>query len=174
MITDKIKFPPHYAKADSKTFASAGVESKGLSPERIWRNLANISVWSRLYPDIVDINFEDSSDNDPHLFDKAQFYMDMANGNKIRCQVIEYTMPKDDRVGRLAFHGTVYNHDGKVINEMTAEAIVGVPDNEKRMDLVVEGALSFKEETADAPSNDRGAKLEIALRELVKWSEKHD
>lgn len=37
MITDKIKFKPGYAKADSKTFASAGVEVEGLDPQIIWR-----------------------------------------------------------------------------------------------------------------------------------------
>lgn len=36
MITDKIKFKPGYAKADSKTFASAGVEVGGAgSPDNM-------------------------------------------------------------------------------------------------------------------------------------------
>lgn len=44
MITDKIKFKPGYAKADSKTFASAGVEVEGLDPQIIWRNLQKRKV----------------------------------------------------------------------------------------------------------------------------------
>ena len=67
MIIDKIKFKPGYAKDDSKTFASAGVEAEGLAPERIWRNMTNISNWNRYYPSITDIDFDNPSDTDPHI-----------------------------------------------------------------------------------------------------------
>ena len=113
MIIDKIKFKPGYAKDDSKTFASAGVEAEGLAPERIWRNMTNISNWNRYYPSITDIDFDNPSDTDPHIYDKAQFHFDLADGNKARCQVICFTHPKDDRVGRIAVQGTVFDPDGK-------------------------------------------------------------
>lgn len=173
MITDKIKFAPGFAKADSKTFASAGVESKGLEPDRIWRNITNISNWPRFNHNIVDINFEDSADNDPHLFDKAQFYYDLASGDRVRCQVIFFEHPKDDRAGRIAIQGTIFNADGKQINEKITEIMVGVPDNKTREILRVEAAESFKEEVTDAATHNYGYELQAMLRNVVEWSEKH-
>lgn len=174
MITDKIKFAPGFAKEDSKTFASAGVEAKGIEPARIWRNLTNISVWPRFTDAITDIQFEDSADNDPHLFDKAQFYFDTTTGDRVRCQVIYFVHPKEDRAGRVAIQGTVFNPNGKQINEVVFEVMVGVPESEKTNKLDVEAAMSFKEEVPDAPSVNYGDMLESALRALVTWSEKHD
>lgn len=173
MITDKIKFAPGFAKADSKTFASAGVEVKGIEPERIWRNVTNITNWPRFNNAIVDINYEDSADTDPHLYDKAQFYYDLANGNRVRCQVVCFTHPKDDRVGRLAIRGTVFDGDGKEINEKVTEVIVGVPDSDKREILNVEVAESFKEEEADAAEKNHGDALKGMLEKLIDWSIKH-
>lgn len=170
MITDKIKFKPGYAKEDSKTFASAGVMEEGITPERIWRNLDNISVWPRFCDSIVDIQYLDSSDNDPHLFDKAQFNYTMADGIRVDAQVICFTHPKDDRVGRMAYQGTL-SKDGKPINEMVAEFIVGVPDHSGKLD--VEAALSFKEEQKNAAEVNYGDKLQEFLRNLVDWSKKH-
>lgn len=170
MITDKIKFKPDYAKEDSKTFVSAGVEVEGIAPELIWRNLTNISAWSRLDSSIVDIQYLDSSDNDPHLFDKSQFNFDLANGTKIIAQVIEFTHPKDDRPGRLAYQGTI-EKEGKVVNQMVAEYMVGVPDHKGI--LTVAAAMSCKEEVPDAPVADYGDKLQQALRNLIEWSKKH-
>ena len=126
MITDKIKFAPGFAKEDSKTFASAGVEAKGIEPARIWRNITNISVWPRFTDAITDILYEDSADNDPHLFDKAQFYFDTTTGDRVRCQVIYFVHPKEDRAARLAIQGTVFNPNGKQINEVVFEVMVGV------------------------------------------------
>lgn len=175
MITDKIKFKPGYAKADSKTFASAGVEVKGLTPERIWRNLTNISIWPRFNNDIVDINFINPSDIDPHLYDKAQFYYDLENGNRVNCQVICFTHPKDDSVARLAIQGTVFDPEGKQINEKVSEVIIGVPttENTRHEEFVVEAAMSYKEEVADAAEKNYGDILKDMLTKLVDWSEKH-
>lgn len=171
MITDKIKFKPGYAKADSKSYADAGVEVKGISAERIWRNLTNISVWPRMYKDIVDIQYEDSSDNDPHLFDKAQFNYDLDDGSKVVAQVIEFVAPKDDRVGRLAYQGTVMR-DGKEVNSLVMEFMVGVASGSH--ELTVETAMSCKEEASDGADKNYGDMLEKGLAELVEWSKKHD
>lgn len=170
MITDKIKFKPGYAKADSKTFASAGVEVEGLDPQIIWRNLTNISAWPRLSEDIVDIQYEDSADNDPHLFDKAQFNYTLTSGKRIVAQVIEFSHPKDDRPGRLAYQGTVFDGDHRV-NEMVAEFMVGVP-NHKGI-LTVEAASSAKEESAEATDRNYGDELKSFLVNLADWSKKH-
>lgn len=174
MIIDKIKFKPGYAKEDSKTFASAGVEAEGLAPERIWRNMTNISNWNRYYPSITDIDFDNPSETDPHIYDKAQFHFDLADGNKARCQVICFTHPKDDRVGRIAVQGTVFDPDGKRINEMVLELMVGVPDGKKCQRLTVAAAVSCKEEIGNAPNNIIGDKLLEALNSLVDWSKKHN
>lgn len=48
MITDKIKMAPNYAKEDADIYAYAEVDLKNLTPERVWRNLINISAWPRL------------------------------------------------------------------------------------------------------------------------------
>lgn len=171
MITDKIKFKLGYAKEDSKTFASAGVIEEGIMPDRIWRNLGNISIWPHLDKNIIDIQYEDSADNDPHLFDKAQFNFNMADGTKVVAQVICYTHPKDDRVGRMAIQGTLFV-DGKPTNEMVSEFVVGVPDHKGRLD--VEAALSFKEEQPDVTVVNYGDRLQMFLRNLVEWSKKHN
>ena len=122
MITDRIKFKPGFAKEDSKTFASGGVEVNGIDPDRLWRNLTNISAWPRYSEAIVDINFEDTGTNDPHLYDKAQFNYDLANGMHVVAQVIFFQHPKEDRPGRLAYQGTVFNADGKCIERFSSYA----------------------------------------------------
>lgn len=172
MITDKIKFAPHYAKADSKTFGEAGVEVKGIAPERLWRNLTNISVWPRFDDRIVDIQYEDSADNDPHLFDKAEFNFMLSDGRKVVGSVIDFVHPKDDRVGRLAIKGTVFDGE-KQINELVAEFMVGVPENDKTEKLDMGAALSFREEADNATTCNYGDSLEAFLRNLAAWSEKH-
>ena len=174
MITDKIKFAPGFAKADSKTYASAGAEVEGLDPQRIWRNLTNITTWPRFNGRIVDINYEDSADNDPHLFDKAQFYYDLEGGGRVRCQVVCFTPPKEDRTGRLAIRGTVFDADGKQVNEKMTEVTVGVPDGSRRERLTVEAAMSWKEEVADAPQHNYGDELRGMLGRFIEWCEKHD
>lgn len=83
MIDDKIKFKPGFAKEDAAYDRFAEVESEGIAPERIWRNLQNISVWNRFNSAIVDIQPLDSADNDPHLFDKMQFYYDLKSGKRV-------------------------------------------------------------------------------------------
>lgn len=173
MIIDKIKFKPGYAKEDSRTFASAGVEAEDLAPERIWRNMTNISNWNRYYPSITDIDFENPSDIDPHIYDKAQFYFRLDDGDKVRCQVICFTHPKDDRVGRIAVQGTVFGSDGRQTNGMVLELMVGVPDAKKHGCLTVAAAVSFKQEIENAPKNIIGDKLLEALGRLVEWSKKH-
>lgn len=170
MITDKIKFKPGFAKADSKTFSEAGVEVEGLTPERIWRNLCNISIWSRVNPMIVDIQPLDPGDSDPHLFDKMQFNYDLTSGKKVVAQVIFFQSPKDDRAGRLAYQGTIMS-DGKELNEITVEFMVGVPDKEGV--LTVAGAMSCREEIPEAVNTDFGENLETMLRNIVEWSKKH-
>lgn len=170
MITDRIKFKPGYAKADSKSYADAGLVVRDVTPERLWRNLCNISVWTRLYPDMIDIQFEDSADNDPHLFDKAQFNYELNNGDKVIAQVIEFLPPKDDRVGRVAYQGTVMR-GGKQVNEMVEEFMVGVPDS--KGELTIAAAMSAHEEAADALTDNYGDKLEAALKAWAEWSVKH-
>ena len=171
MITDKIKFNPGFAKEDSKTYASAGVEVKGLTPERIWRNLCNISVWTRLNPSIVDIQPLDSADTDPHLYDKMQFNYDLKSGRRVAAQVIFFQHPKDDRPGRLAYQGTLLDGD-KEVNQIVVEFMVGVPDH--KGELAVEAAMSAREEAPDAAQHNFGDELQATLRNLVAWSEKHD
>lgn len=171
MITDKIKFKPGFAKEDSKTYASAGVEVKGLTPERIWRNLCNISIWTRLNPSIVDIQPLDSADTDPHLYDKMQFNYDLKCGKRVAAQVIFFQHPKDDRPGRLAYQGTVLDGD-KEVNQIVVEFMVGVPDH--KVELVVEAAMSAREEAPDAAQHNFGDELQATLRNLAAWSEKHD
>lgn len=170
MITDRIKFKPGYAKADSKSYADAGLVVKDVTPERLWRNLCNISIWPRLYPDMVDIQFLDSADNDPHLFDKAQFNYQLANGDTVAAQVIEFLPPKADRVGRLAYQGTV-SRDGKQVNQMVEEFMVGVPDT--KGELTIAAAMSALDEAADALTDNYGDKLEAALRAWAEWSVDH-
>lgn len=171
MITDKIKFKPGFAKEDSKTYASAGVEVKGLPPERIWRNLCNISIWTRLNPSIVDIQPLDSADTDPHLYDKMQFNYDLKCGKHVAAQVIFFQHPKDDRPGRLAYQGTVLDGD-KEVNQIVVEFMVGVPDH--KGELAVEAAMSAREEAPDAAEHNFGDELQATLRNLVAQSEKHD
>lgn len=171
MITDKIKFKPGFAKEDSKTYSSAGIEVKGLTPERIWRNLCNISIWTRLNPSIVDIQPFDSADTDPHLYDKMQFNYDLKCGKRVVAQVIFFQHPKDDRPGRLAYQGTVMEGD-KEENEIVVEFMVGVPDH--KGELTLAAAMSCREELPEAPVSDFGAELEAMLRNLAEWSVKHD
>lgn len=173
MITDRIKFKPGFAKEDSKTFASGGVEVKGIEPDRLWRNLTNISAWPRYSEAIVDINFEDTGTNDPHLYDKAQFNYDLANGMHVVAQVIFFQHPKEDRPGRLAYQGTVFNADGKCINEMVGEFLVGVPDGRREI-LELCAAVSAKEEAPDADKRNFGDELLSFLDSLAAWSVKHD
>lgn len=171
MITDNIKFKPGFAKEDSKTYSSAGVEVRGLSPERLWRNLCNISIWNRLNPSIVDIQPLDSADTDPHLFDKMQFNYDLDCGKRVVAQVIFFQPPKDDRPARLAYQGTIMDGD-KELDEIVVEFMIGVPDHHGV--LTVDAAMSSRNEIPEAPVHDFGAELETMLRNLVKWSEKHD
>lgn len=134
MITDKIKFKPGFAQEDAASYNFAEVEVDNVTPERIWRNLCNISVWNRFNSSIVDIQPLDSADNDPHLFDKMQFYYDLNCGKRVMAQVIFFQHPKDDRAGRLAYQGTVMDGD-KEINSITVEYMIGVPDHKGRFTL---------------------------------------
>lgn len=171
MITDKIKFKPGFAKEDSKTYSSAGVEVRGVAPDRLWRNLCNISIWNRLNPMIVDIQPLDSADTDPHLYDKMQFNYTLDCGKRVVAQVIFFQPPKDDRPGRLAYQGTVMDGD-RELDEIVAEFMIGVPDHGGV--LTADAAMSSRNEIPDAPVKDYGACLETMLRNLTEWSEKHD
>lgn len=172
MIKDKIKFTPDFAKENSKVYADAGVEVEGIEPERLWRNLTNISVWPKIDRRIVDIQFEDSAQTDPHLFDKTEFYYDMPSGHRVRCAVIYCVHPKDDRPGRLAYEGAVFDENGKQINELVAEFLVGVPDSHMRLDLAC--ALSAREENAGAAEHNLGDELLEVMRRLADYARKHD
>lgn len=171
MIDDKIKFKPGFAKEDAAYYRFAEVESEGIAPERIWRNLQNISVWNRFNSAIVDIQPLDSADNDPHLFDKMQFNYDLKSGKRVAAQVIFFQPPKDDRPGRLAYQGTILDAD-KEVNEITVEFVIGVPGHKGR--LTVQAAISAKKDIPASDSEDFGSDLEAMLGNLVKWSERHD
>ena len=67
MITSKIKFTPEYARDNDVFYADGGVEVENLTPELVWRNLTNVSIWPRLDKSIVDAGFEDVGQSDPHL-----------------------------------------------------------------------------------------------------------
>ena len=171
MITDKIKFKPGFAQEDAASYNFAEVEVDNVTPERIWRNLCNISVWNRFNSSIVDIQPLDSADNDPHHFDKMQFYYDLNCGKRVMAQVIFFQHPKDDRAGRLAYQGTVMDGD-KEINSITVEYMIGVPDHKGRFTL--QCAKSAKSEIPESAKKDCACSLENTLANLVKWSEKHD
>ncbi len=170
MITDKIKFKPGFAREDAPTYSYAEVEAKGLTAASLWRNLCNISVWPRLNPTIVDIQPLDTSDNDPHLFDKMQFYYDLADGKRVMAQVIFYRSPKDDRPGRLAYQGTILDGD-KEIDRIVMEFVVGVPDTDSA--VAVQAALSATGATPSAPVRALGDTLAPTLTHLIHWAERH-
>lgn len=171
MITDKIKFKPGFAKEDAAFYCHAEAEADGLSPERIWRNLCNISVWKRINPSIEDIQPLDPSDNDPHLFDKMQFYYYLKSGKRVVAQVIFFRSPKDDRPGRLACQGTVMDGD-KELNSITAEFLIGVAESGGRVEI--QAAMSAKEEVPAAAKKDCTESLKAMVVNLSKWSERHD
>lgn len=172
MIKDKIKFAPDYAATDADCFASVGVTVKGLTPERIWRNLINFTEWPRFDKSIIDINFEDSAQIDPHLFDKAEFYYDTQSEKRVRCFVICETHPKDDRSGRLAYRGTAFDRDGKEIYTMVVEFLVGVPG--KDGDFALDAAISIKGDKAPKDVGLIGSRLMGALADLAEYAKKHD
>ena len=94
----------------------------------------------------------------------------MTSGKRVVAQVVEFSHPKDDRPGRLAYQGTVFD-DNRRTNEMVAEFMVGVPDHKGI--LTVEAASSAKEESADAPEHNYGDELKSFLENLADWSKKH-
>lgn len=171
MIKDRIKFQPVYASREANGYAEATVESESISPERIWRNLCNISIWDRLSPEIEAIEPLDPSDNDPHLYDKMQFKYRLVSGKSVVAQVVLFQPPKDDRPGRLAYQATLMNDD-KEINEMSVEFLVGVPDH--RGSLNVDGAVSFLYKVPDEIIGQISDNLTATLKNVVKWSERHD
>ena len=171
MIKDRIKFQPVYASIEANGYAGATVESENILPERIWRNLCNISIWDRLCPEIETVEAIDPSGNDPHLFDKMQFKYRLVSGKSVVAQVVLFQPPKDDRPGRLAYQATLMNDD-KEINEMSVEFLVGVPDH--RGLLNVDGAVSFLYKVPDEVIGQISENLTATLKNVVKWSEKHD
>ena len=170
MITDKIKFPPLYAKKDSDLYAYAEVDLKNLTPERVWRNLINISDWPRQDKRIVDIQFEDSSQTDPHLFDKAEFYFDLTTGERVRAVVIDEVHPKDDRVGRLAIKAIAF--DGKEEKyKFVLEFIVGVPAHNG--DFMMATAMSVMDPSHPKDGDALRQELLTAMINLGEYSRKH-
>lgn len=170
MITDKIKFKPNFAKTDSLTYTAAAVEVRYVSPERLWRNLCNIAIWSRINPKIVDIQPLDPGDSDPHLFDKMQFNYDMSSGENMVAQVIYYLPPKDDRVGRLSYQATILIN-GKEVNQMVVELLVGVPDHNGEFSL--DCAISFSNDEYKIQDYNVPETIKTVLNNLVAWSQKH-
>ncbi len=171
MITDKIKMAPNYAKEDADIYAYAEVDLKNLTPERVWRNLINISAWPRLDSRIVDIQFEDDAQTDPHLFDKAKFNFDLASGEKVRAVVIDEVHPKDDRTARLAIRATAFeNGDEKYTFVM--EFIVGVPDH--KGDFMMATAVSVKDPSHPKDGDALRQELLDAMLRLGEYSRKHD
>ena len=166
MITDKIKFPPKYARQDTDMSAYAEIDTENLTPERVWRNLTNISDWPRQDRRIVDIQFEDSADNDPHLYLKAEFYYDLDDRTRVRAHVVCFDPPKDDRVGRLAYDGTVFDQDGKQVCTFVHEFIVGVPDHSGHFTFAT--AISVKDPRH--PKSGDALRQEL-LQDMVKLTE---
>lgn len=170
MITDTIKFKPNFAKKDSLTYTAATIDVDGVSPVRLWRNLCNIAIWPRINSNIVDIQPLDPGDSDPHLFDKMQFNYDMASGEHVAAQVIYYLPPKDDRAGRLAYQATILRN-GKEVNQMIVEVLVGVPDHKGKYTLDM--AISLRDDENMITEINSPSTMQTVLTNLVAWSQKH-
>lgn len=168
MITDKIKWDRKYEPTSADAFGEAQIYVADTTPEIVWRNLTNMSDWTRFDKRIVDINFEDSADNDPHLFDKAQFYYDTNSGKRIRCTVIDFVHPKDDRSGRLAYQGSAFDENGNALFTMVAEFLVGVPD--KKGEFQLAAGVTIKGKVADGQYAGLDSELMAALGELASRS----
>ena len=171
MITSKIKFTPEYARDNDVFYADGGVEVENLTPELVWRNLTNVSIWPRLDKSIVDAGFEDVGQSDPHLYDKAQFYLDLAGEQKVRANVIYCVGPKDDRAGKLAYEATVFGNDGQELYTYVAEFVVGVPDKNGVFDVMA--AISGKLKKNPSEPKNLGDELLVDLQYLADWSRRH-
>lgn len=185
MIATKIKFTPEFAKSNADFYADASVDVLNtVTPENLWRNLINISIWPRLDSRIVDARFEDNFLSDPHLADKVQFILTFSTGEVVRANVIYCVGPKDDRTGKLAFEATAYpsandprtaSPQGKETSELysfVAEFVVGVPDTDGNFDFM--GAVSDK----TAHPNDRissklSEELIADLEAMAEYSRRH-
>lgn len=104
MINDNIKFPAKYDPANADAHISETVISKQFTAGDAWQYLINLSDWTRFNNDIIDVNFIDSSINDPHLFPKVEFHFRTQNFD-ITAHVLECIEPKADRPGRISWEG---------------------------------------------------------------------
>ena len=170
MITDKIRWDRKYTPDDADAFGEAQMMVKDTTPEIVWRNLINMSDWNRFDKRIVDINFQDPSQIDPHLFDKAQFYYNTSTGKEIRCTVIDFVHPKDDRSGRLAYEGTAFDSDGHQLFTLVAEFLVGVPD--KKGEFQLAAGITIKGNVGNKTYDGLDSELLAALGNLAMRSKK--
>lgn len=165
MITDRIKWDRRYTTEVADRFSEAQIEVEGTDREKLFRTLTNIADETRVDKTVVDIQFEDDSLNDPHLFDKAQFYYDTTLGERIRCHVICFEPPKDDRSGRLAFEGTAFDKDGNELYTLVYEFLVGVPDHKGK--YLFAGAVTVKDGKPAVSLDDYSRNLLDTLQKLA-------
>ena len=170
MITDKIRWDRKYTPNDADAFGEAELIVNDSTPQIVWRNLINMSDWPRFDKRIVDINFQDPSQIDPHLFDKAQFFYATSTGKTIRCNVIDFVHPKDDRSGRLAYEGTAFDENNKELFTLVAEFLVGVPD--KKGDFQLAAGITIKGKVGDKTYSGLDSELMAALGNLAQRSKK--
>lgn len=103
-----IIWPDQYTPGVTDNYVSNEVIIPNLEAAQVWKYLADTTAWPQYYKNASDISFHDNTG--PVLSGGVRFKF-VTFGFHVEAEVVEYEEPKENKPGRVAWHGWVEGDD---------------------------------------------------------------